>query len=156
MFLTRWRWFVTSTKRIASITFQACTTRRMFGNMTKSILATNAWARIFTFVVQTCSVGWTIIISYTFWATATVGITVVFSKTWTWSRTIMLFANCICSARTGITWLQNFIFNYNWKGNCLWYSAVEQLRLNFSTYKSNESLSFLLKHLMLEIPLLNM
>lgn len=110
--LTRWwRWFVTSTKWITGIAFQASTTWCMFDHMTESVLTAHSRTRIFTFIVQTSSVRWTIVICDTFWSTTTVWITIIFRQTWTWSRTILFFANGICSAWTWFAWCSNFVLN---------------------------------------------
>lgn len=101
---------MTCDSRITLVTDKTCTDWRMIDDIANSILTTNSWTRINTFLIHTSTIRWTFRIHGTLWTTFNIWITYVFRNASTWTNFTALWTNCIYTAWCWMTNVNWFIF----------------------------------------------
>ena len=94
---------MTRVERVASITRQTAARRSMIHNSAFSIHAASAWAGVYAFVSDACSLPITISVKNTFWSTSGIRVPCIFRQARARSSTVTLFTNCICTTWRWIT-----------------------------------------------------
>lgn len=100
---------IAATQWISGEADQTIALRRVIYDATFGVLAANAWAWIFAFIVQTGTMTWAIVVCDTFRATAAVRVSDVIGQACACTGTISLGANCIRAAWRRMTWLRDLI-----------------------------------------------
>lgn len=96
---TSWN-FITSNRRIASVSTWTSTIWRMIGNETFSIWTTDSDTWIHTFQIHARFGLWTVTVHHTFRSTFDVWVTIIFGYATTWANDVSFSAYCIYS-----TWI---------------------------------------------------
>ena len=96
--------YIAVSEWITRISCSTSTWRQMINYLTICILPTSSWTWILTFIPHTCSVWWTVRIYNTFRPTTLIRVANILWQASTWTSTILLSANSICSTWWWRTW----------------------------------------------------
>lgn len=107
--------FMATGERISNKSVHTGTLWGVIRNMALGAGAANARARIFTFIIHTSKMTWTIAICDTLRTTTAVWIANIIRQAFASACSFSFDAFCVCATWIGRTWMTNFIINNCWK-----------------------------------------